>query len=223
MSGIKIIFFILKIVDTGLFSNWRLRMKSVIKHFKTYIIRGVIAIIPLSLTGTIVYIIYISIDQKFLILVKRIIGISFPGMGIGILLIILYITGFISTWVIGKQILNLLEKSMSKIPIINTTYQIGKQLSSTLSLPERQVFKRVVLVDFLKPGIWTVGFVTGEVIDRQNNNEKLLKVFIPTPPNPTSGTMVIVRETETRDPGWTIEQALRSVISAGIIGPEEIN
>ena len=198
-------------------------MKSVIKHFKTYIIRGVIAIIPLSLTGTIVYIIYISIDQKFLILVKRIIGISFPGMGIGILLIILYITGFISTWVIGKQILNLLEKSMSKIPIINTTYQIGKQLSSTLSLPERQVFKRVVLVDFLKPGIWTVGFVTGEVIDRQNNNEKLLKVFIPTPPNPTSGTMVIVRETETRDPGWTIEQALRSVISAGIIGPEEIN
>ena len=198
-------------------------MKSVIKHFKTYIIRGVIAIIPLSLTGTIVYIIYISIDQKFLILVKRIIGISFPGMGIGILLIILYITGFISTWVIGKQILNLLEKSMSKIPIINTTYQIGKQLSSTLSLPERQVFKRVVLVDFLKPGIWTVGFVTGEIIDRQNNNENLLKVFIPTPPNPTSGTMVIVRETETRDPGWTIEQALRSVISAGIIGPEEIN
>ncbi len=197
-------------------------MKSFAKHLKTYILRGVIAIIPLSLTGLVVYIIYVSIDRKILLLVKNVSGISFPGMGIGILLIVLYVAGFISTWVLGKQVLNLIEKSTSKIPIINTTYQIGKQLSSTLSLPERQVFKRVVLVDFLKPGIWTVGFVTGEVIDRKNNNEKLLKVYIPTPPNPTSGTMVLVRESQTRDPGWTIEQALRSVISGGIIGPEEI-
>lgn len=197
-------------------------MKSLINHLKTYVLRGVIAIIPLSLTGLVVYIIYISIDRKILLVVRRVLGVSFPGMGIGILLIVLYIAGFISTWVLGKQALNLIEKSMSKIPIINTTYQIGKQLSSTLSLPERQVFKRVVLVDFLKPGIWTVGFVTGEVTDKKNNDEKLLKVYIPTPPNPTSGTMVIVRESETRDPGWTIEQALRSVISGGIIGPEEI-
>jgi len=59
-------------------------------------------------------------------------------------------------------------------------------------------------------------------IDRKNNNEKLLKVFVPTPPNPTSGTMVVVRESETRDPGWTVEEAMRAVISGGIIGPTEI-
>ena len=77
-------------------------------------------------------------------------------------------------------------------------------------------------MDYLKPGIWTIGFVTGTIIDKQNDNVTLLKVFVPTPPNPTSGTMVVVKESETRDPGWTIEEAIKAVISGGIIGPTEI-
>ena len=85
-----------------------------------------------------------------------------------------------------------------------------------------KVFKRAVLVDFLKPGIYTIGFVTGTIIDKKNNDEIFLKVFVPTPPMPTSGTMVIVRESQTRDPGWTIEEAMKSVISGGIIGPTEL-
>ena len=84
------------------------------------------------------------------------------------------------------------------------------------------MFKRAVLVDYLKPGIWTIGFVTGTIHDHQHPQTKLLKVFVPTPPNPTSGTMVVVRESETRDPGWSIEDALKTVISGGIIGPKEI-
>jgi uncharacterized membrane protein len=103
---------------------------------------------------------------------------------------------------------------------------VGKQLADTLALPDKQAFKRAVLVDYLKPGIWTIGFVTGKIIgkiiDRKNNDEVLLKVFVPTPPNPTSGTMVVVKESETRDPGWTIEEAIRAVVSGGIIGPKEI-
>ena len=84
------------------------------------------------------------------------------------------------------------------------------------------MFKRAVLVEYLKPGMWTIGFVTGVVIDRKNSDEKLLKVFVPTPPSPTSGTMVVVRESQTRDPGWSIEEAMKTVISGGIIGPTDI-
>jgi uncharacterized membrane protein len=122
-----------------------------------------------------------------------------------------------------KKILGLIEDITGRLPFIKTTYQVGKQLADTLSLPERQVFKRAVLVDYLKPGIWTIGFVTGKIIDRKNNDEVLLKVFVPTPPNPTSGTMVVVKESETRDPGWSIEEAIRAVVSGGIIGPSEIS
>ena len=134
----------------------------------------------------------------------------------------LYVLGIIVSNVVGRQILKLLEKITNRIPLIRTTYKVGQQLGVTLSLPEKNIFKKAVLVDYLKPGIWTVGFITGIIIDRNNNNEKLLKVFVPTPPNPTSGTMVIVKETETRDPGWSIEEALYAVLSGGIIGPEEL-
>ena len=92
----------------------------------------------------------------------------------------------------------------------------------TLSLPGKQIFKRVVLVEFLQPGSWTFGFVTGTIIDRINNNENLLKVFIPTTPNPTSGWIVIVKESQVRESGLSVEEAMTAVISGGIIGAEEI-
>jgi uncharacterized membrane protein len=157
-----------------------------------------------------------------MVLVDRAIGWSFPGLGILLMLVILYTVGLVASNVMGRQLLGIVERITDHIPLIKTTYKIGQQLSVTLSLPEKQVFKRAVLVDYLKPGIWTVGFVTGEVVDRKHGDEKLLKVFVPTPPNPTSGTMVLVKETQTRDPGWTIEEALKAVISGGIIGPNEL-
>lgn len=197
-------------------------MKKFFGHAKVYILRGLLALIPLGLTYLVVRLLYLTIDRKIALFIQQFTGISIPGLGIILLLIFLYIVGAVASNVIGQQMLHLVEKLTGKIPIINTTYQIGKQLSVTLSLPEKQVFKRVVLVDYLKPGIWTIGFVTGSVTDTGNNNEKLLKVFIPTPPNPTSGTMVLVKEEQTRDPGWTIEEAMRTVISGGIIGPDKV-
>jgi len=197
-------------------------MKQYFRHLKTYIIRGFLASIPLALSFFAIKILYVNIDKSVMRMVERIIGFTFPGIGILIILAILYILGLVASNVLGKQIFRFVEGIANRIPLIKITYQVGKQLSTTLSLPEKQVFKRAVLVDYLKPGIWTIGFVTGAIIDRQNNNQKLLKVFVPTPPNPTSGTMVVVKESETRDPGWSINEALKAVISGGIIGPTEI-
>jgi len=115
-----------------------------------------------------------------------------------------------------------MQRIANTIHLVKTAYQVGRQLSASLSLPETQVFKRAVLVEYLKPGIRTIGFVTEKVIDKTHDGEVLLKVFVPTPPNPTSGTMVVVRESGTRDPGWSVEDSLKSVISAGVIGPTEI-
>lgn len=189
---------------------------------KTYMVRGLLAIIPLVLSILVIQILYINIDRRVVGLLDRTIGFSFPGLGIILSLASLYLLGLIASNIVGKKIFSLIGKVTERLPFIKTTYQVGKQLADSLSLPEKQVFKRAVLVDYLKPGIWTIGFVTGQIIDRINNDEVLLKVFVPTPPNPTSGTMVVVRESETRDPGWTIEEAIRAVVSGGIIGPTEI-
>jgi uncharacterized membrane protein len=197
-------------------------MRTIFTHFKKYTLRGFLALIPLVLSYFVLQLLYFGIDQRVMAEIEYLIGRRIPGLGILLLLAAFYFLGLIASNMIGRQVFSLIEKITTRIPIIKTTYQVGKQLSSTLSLPEKQVFKRVVLVNFLTPGIWTVGFVTGTVIDHQNNDDRLLKVYIPTPPNPTSGTIVLVRESQTRDPGWSIDDAMKTVISAGIIGPNEI-
>jgi len=197
-------------------------MKRVINHLKRYIIRGLLAIIPIVLTYFALKILYNSIDQRAVKIVDQVMGFSFPGLGILLVLVSLYILGIVASNVIGRKAFDLLEKITKNIPMIKTIYKIGQQLGVTLSLPGKQVFKRAVLVEYLKPGMWTIGFVTGTLLDRKDETEKLLKVFVPTPPNPTSGTMVVVKESQTRDPGWSIDEALSAVLSGGIIGPEEL-
>jgi uncharacterized membrane protein len=197
-------------------------MKGIFKHLKSHIFRGLLAVIPLALTAFAIKILYTTIDKRITGLVEELIGFSFPGLGVLLLVAVLYFLGLIISNVLGQQIFGLLDRIASRIPLVKTTYNVGRQLSSTFSLPEKQVFRRAVLVQYLKPGIWTIGFVTGTIIDKSNNDELLLKVFIPTPPNPISGTMVVVKESQTRDPGWSIDEALKAVISGGVIGPAEI-
>jgi len=196
-------------------------MKKIIKHLQIYIFRGFLALVPLVLSFLVLKFFYVDLDQKVVGFIEKIIGFRIPGLGILLILVTLYLIGYLASNVIGKRFFNLIEKILNRIPIIKTTYQIGKQVSVAFSLPEKQIFKRVVLVEYFRPGTLTIGFVTGFILDKANN-EKLLKVFIPTVPNPTSGMFVILQESKVIDPGWSIEQAMKIVISGGIIGPEEI-
>ncbi|MBD3184680.1 DUF502 domain-containing protein [Candidatus Poribacteria bacterium] len=198
-------------------------MKKVFKHLRVYILRGVIASIPFVLTFVIVRFLYLTIDQRIMGLIDETIGFKIPGLGILILFIVFYFLGLIVSNVVGRKLLSMVEMLTRYIPFVKTTYQVGKQLSNTLSLPDRESLKRAVLVEYLKPGMWTIGFVTGTVVNKNDENEKYLKVFVPMPPNPASGVMILVKESQTRDPGWSIEESFRSIISAGIIGPDEID
>ena len=196
-------------------------MKNFLTHIQTYIFRGLIAIIPLALSYLALQFFYLEIDKRVVGWLNRFIGFSIPGLGILLVLIFLCFLGFVASNVIGKKIFGLIEQITNRIPIIKTVYQVGKQVSLTLSLPEKKIFQRVVLVEFLKPGYWTLGFVTGTLIDR-TTNEHLLKIFVPTAPNPTSGWFVLAKESQTRDSGWSVEEAMKTIISGGIIGAEEI-
>lgn len=196
-------------------------MKNFMKHCKRYVARGLLACIPLGLSYLTLKFIYVFIDQKIMNILDQFIGYRIPGLGILVFLFFLYFIGVLVSNVIGKRFVDLLDFIFDKIPILKTTYQIGKQLSSTFSLSEKQVFKKVVLVDAVKKGVYTVGFVTG-TIENIHTKEKFSKVFIPTVPNPTTGFVIVVRESEVFDPGWTVDEGVRMVISGGIIGPQVI-
>jgi uncharacterized membrane protein len=191
------------------------------RHIRAHVIRGAIATIPLALSAFTIYVVYNYVDKRVANLLERLLGFRIPGIGVLTVLLVFYTVGFVATRAVGRQVVRLFDHVTRRIPLIRTTYEIGKQLQTTFSLPEKQVFQRAVLVQYLTPGIWTLGFVTGSVADASDGGATFLKVFIPTPPNPTSGTMVVVREDMTRDPGWTLEEALKTVVSGGIIGPTE--
>lgn len=197
-------------------------MKSFFRHLRKYLFRGFLAMIPIALSVAAIYFLYNAVDRRVGLLWRRLFDFDVPGLGILTVLVILYLVGLIVSNAVGRQVMSVVERVSRRMPLIRTTYQIGKQFSSSLSLPEGQMFKRPVLIEFLRPGVWTLGFVTGTVEDRRFGDERYLKVFVPTPPNPTSGTMVLARESQTRDPGWTLEEALKTVISGGIIGPDEL-
>lgn len=197
-------------------------MKPVFGHIRQKVIRGILALIPLYLTYLALRLLYTQVDQRVSAPLERMTGFALPGLGLLIVVAALYLIGLLAGNVLGRQLFRLTEHVTSRIPLLGTTYKVGKQLADTLSLPEREMFRRVVLVPFLHSGVWTVGFVTGQVRDLEREGERLLKVFVPTPPNPASGTMVLVPESDTRDPGWTVEEALRAVISGGIIGPPQV-
>ena len=196
-------------------------MKNFLSHARMYIFRGLLAIIPLGLTIIVIRVIYVMIDRQIINALAKVIGYRIPGLGIILVLILLYFLGLITSNVLIRKFFQAFENIFERLPLIKTTYQVGKQISTTLSLPERQVFKKAVLIDFFRPGERVIGFVTGTVSD-QKTNETLLKIFVPTVPNPTSGFLVFMKESETFDPGWSIDEAMKTVISGGIIGPETI-
>lgn len=196
-------------------------MNRMFAHIRRFIIRGTLALIPIALPAFAVYLLYGFIDKRLLVLVHKTFGISFPGMGIILLLVVLYLFGLIVSNFFGRQLMEGLESLTERVPIINIVYRIGKQLSGALSLPETEMFRRPILVPYAAPDTWQVGFVTGSVRSEQTG-EELLKIYVPTPPNPTSGFVYFMREADTRDPGWTVEEAMQCILSGGLIGPERI-
>ncbi|MBN1646548.1 MAG: DUF502 domain-containing protein [Spirochaetales bacterium] len=191
-------------------------------HFKRVIMRGILALIPLIAVVLVLSFLYNIIDKKITHFIFGYLHFTFPGMGILILLVFLYIIGLLAKLVFNSWFYKVFDRVALKLPIIGTSYKIGKQISSTMLMPDRDVFKRVVLVHFYGKDTLVIGFVTGNV-SRKRNGRKLLKIFIPTSPNPTSGYLLFLDEKDVIDPGWTIEEGINTIISGGVIGVNEVD
>ncbi len=196
-------------------------MNRLFKHLRTFMLRGLLAVVPIVLCYFVVRFLYLAVDQKVAQLIEKRLGINIPGLGIVLVLIILYLVGLVAANWLGRQIFGGIERFTARIPVLKSIYGLGKQIEKAFSLPDRSAFRRVVMVEFLRPGLWSVGFVAGEVADTKAGG-KLLKVFIPTAPNPTAGFMVLVREETTRSLNWTVQEAMNAIVSGGVIGPGSV-
>ena len=196
-------------------------MKNLFRHVKTHVFRGFLALLPLALSFYVLRFLYLTVDQRIARLFERWIGFSIPGFGLLLVLFVLYVLGLIASNWMGRKALGLLDKASARIPLIKTIFLLGRQLGSAFSAPEKQGLKRVVLVEHFRPGVWSIGFVMGQAVE-EKTGETMLRLFVPTAPNPTSGFMLIVAESRVRDVNWSVSEAMNTVISGGLLGPDRI-
>jgi len=140
-------------------------------------------------------------------------------------LLAILLIGLMARNFVGRWLLEFGEGTLSKIPVAGAVYKTLKQLLETFLSNKSNRFRRVVLVEYPREGLYSVGFVTGDVGPslQPELKEKLLSVFIPTAPNPTTGWYTLVPESSVKDLDISVEDAFRTIISAGIVNPDEKN
>ncbi|MBI5044173.1 MAG: DUF502 domain-containing protein [Nitrospirae bacterium] len=193
-------------------------------HIKRYLITGILVITPIW--GT--YLIF----KTLLTSMENLLGdyasshfpeFYIPGLGIITLLIFIFLIGLLTANFIGKKLLDLWERLLKKVPVVSSIYSALKQIVDSFSMQGSGNFSRVVLIEYPRKGVHTIGFVTGtskgEVQDK--TKEKVLNVFVPTTPNPTAGFLLLVPEADVIPLDMKVEDGMKMIISCGIITPPE--
>jgi len=184
-------------------------------------ITGFAVVIPLVITFLILRMLFNWVDGILAPLLLRILSVHIPGLGIILTFSIIYLAGLATTNVFGRRLLDLGESILFRLPIIRSIYGPTKQLVVMMTTPDGKGFKRVVLVEYPSPGFWVVGFVTGEIpVDEKAFPQ--WSIFLPTTPNPTSGMMVILPPHHVQLTDITVEEAIRFVVSGGIVVPPSL-
>jgi uncharacterized membrane protein len=198
--------------------------RKILKIIRKYFITGMIIIIPLWLTILLIRALANLISDTFTLLPSSLnprTYIPFFGIELLIVFLLVLLVGLIASNYLGKKFLNTGEKILAKIPVIKTVYQAFKHLTIGV-LGEKRLFSKVILLKFSDKGISFIGFVTGEDKDLipTATGKRILKVFIPTTPNPTTGFFCLVAEDEVEYLGITVDEAFRLILSAGYASPQ---
>ena len=192
---------------------------------KRYVITGLLVWIPLALTIWVLNFILSAMDASLLLLPpawrpESWLGFHLPGAGMLLTLAIVLLTGLLAANIIGQRLVRWWEIVLGRIPIVSNIYRSVKQVSDTL-LAQDGAFSRAVLIEFPSRGQWTVGFVVGGIHPGFEKilTQKGLTVYVPTAPNPTSGYTLMVPASEVRELDMSVDDALKFVISMGVVGP----
>ena len=195
---------------------------------KKYLITGLLIWIPLVITLWVLKLIVDSLDQTLLLLPREFqtenwLGLHVPGMGVVMTLVIVFLTGLFTTNILGARLVRYWHDVLHRIPVVNSIYSSVKQISDTLFSSSGQAFRKALLVQWPREGMWTIAFLTGmpggEVLNHLQGD--YLSVYVPTTPNPTGGYFVIVARKDVIELDMSVDAALKYVISMGVAPPND--
>ena len=189
------------------------------KKLRVQFLMGILIVVPIGATILILVWIFTAIDNILQPIISSIWGHTIAGIGFGITIVLIYLAGAVADNIIGKKLIHYGESLVARVPVVRQLYTGIKQILESFSKPGESGFKEIVLVEFPREGMRAIGFVTNESFDE--SGEKLLHVFIPTSPNPTSGFLQIMGEDKVTRTNMSVEDALKMIISAGKVLPTQ--
>lgn len=188
-------------------------------NIRTNLLAGAAVIVPIVVTFLVLRFVFQSLDAILQPLLARFMERPFPGLGLVALVFIVYFAGLATRNVVGRWLTGLADRLMGRVPLAGAIYGATRRLAEAFGASGTAAFKRAVVLEYPRPGLRTVAFVTGEVVGGRDGL-RYLNVFVPTPPNPTSGVLVLVPEGDVEDLGVSLEEAVKMVFSGGVVTPE---
>jgi|SRR3972149_2896117 len=190
------------------------------KKLRAQFMAGIIVVVPVAATVLILVWVFNSIDGILQPGVERVVGHTIPGVGFGVTVVLIYITGVVARNVIGKRLIKYSQSVMNRVPVFRGLYSGIRQILDAFAAPNKTGFMQVVLVEFPRKGMRAIGFITNEITGK--DGEKLMSVLIPTAPNPTTGFLQIVKEEDIVRTKISVDDAIKMIVSAGRMTPPEV-
>lgn len=186
-------------------------------RLRTWFIAGLIVFLPVAITFSIIVWLFRIVDSFLGWLLPPLVGRPIPGVGLIASIVVIFVIGALATNVLGRRFVGFFEGILLRVPLARSIYAATKSISATLFLQRRAAFRRPVLIQWPRAGIYTVGFVTGDTVGLPTGRG--VNVFVVSTPNPTTGFLTLVPEEEAQNLDMTVEEALKLVISGGIVSP----
>lgn len=197
---------------------------------KRYFITGLLIWVPLGMTIWVLNFLIGTMDQSLLLLPENLqpenlLGMNIPGIGTVLTLFVVFVTGLLTTNIIGQKLVLFWEGVLWRIPVVKSIYYGFKQVSDTLFSSQGEAFRKALLVQYPREGSWTIAFMTGQPGGDVVNHLKgeYISVYVPTTPNPTSGFFLMMLKSDVIELDMSVDVALKYIISMGVVSPSNEN
>ncbi|MCK5546862.1 MAG: DUF502 domain-containing protein [Rhodospirillaceae bacterium] len=203
--------------------------KGILGKLRNYFMAGILVTAPISITIYLGWLFITFVDDRVTPLIPKAynpenyLPFAVPGIGVVIVIITMMLVGALTAGFVGRVFNRISERIMNRVPVLRGVYKATRQIFETILSKQSNAFREAVLVEYPRRGMWVIAFITGTTEGEVQaiTDDDLINVFVPTTPNPTSGFLIFVPKSDILPLAMNVEDALKMVISGGIVTPPD--
>ncbi len=198
--------------------------RQILRTLQRVFVSGILVVVPVTVTLFVLYFLFQKIDGLLSPLFVKYLGFSLPGMGFLATLVLIFVAGIIARNVIGGRLFGLGELIFVRTPLVRAVYTAAKQLLEAVTSTDRKAFNRAVMIEYPRPGMYTIGFASAETELRTgDHSQAMIAIFVPSTPTPVTGFVVLLPASEVHELQMSTEEAIKYIVSGGFAAPPVIN